>query len=108
VTIDTRAALAVPGVLAVMTGKEMLSDGLAPLPLFPLLDFQADLKLWNSDGAPLFLAPHYALATDQARYAGEAVAVVIAETVAAAKDGAECCSSGFAPRVGAGPVQRVP
>src|SRR5258708_16728523 len=41
------------------------------------------------DGCKTFTAPHYALPTDKVRFVGEAVATVIATTVAAAKDGAE-------------------
>src|SRR5262249_8307044 len=41
------------------------------------------------DGFKTFTAPHYALPADKVRFVGEAVAMVIADTVAAAKDGAE-------------------
>jgi carbon-monoxide dehydrogenase large subunit len=87
--IDTRAALGVPGVIAVLTGKHLLGDGLKPIPHKPLVLHPAEPNLANRDGSPIFDGPHYPLAHDRARHAGEAVAVVIAATVDAAKDGAE-------------------
>lgn len=88
-SIDIGKALAVPGVLAVLTGRDLLADGLKPIPHKPFSSHPADLPLANKDGSPVFTAPHYPLAPDKARHVGEAVAMVIAETVAAAKDGAE-------------------
>src|SRR5258708_13453547 len=41
------------------------------------------------DGCKTFTAPHYALPADKVRFVGEAVGMVVATTVAAAKDGAE-------------------
>ena len=87
--IDARNARATPGVIAVLTGADMLADGLKPLPHHVFAPHPADIRMANKDGSPVFSAPHYPLAPDKARYAGEAVAVVIAESVAAAKDGAE-------------------
>ena len=87
--IDVRAALAIPGVLGVLTGKELLADGLKPLPHHVLSMHPAEIRLVNRDGSPLFSAPHYPLATDKVRYVGEQIAVVIGATVALAKDGAE-------------------
>ncbi|MCC7082743.1 MAG: xanthine dehydrogenase family protein molybdopterin-binding subunit [Burkholderiales bacterium] len=87
--IDTGAARAVPGVLAVLTGHDLRADGLRPLPHQPLSLHPAELRLANRDGTPIFAAPHYPLASDRVRYVGEAAAVVIAQSVAAAKDGAE-------------------
>lgn len=86
---DIGKALAVPGVLAVLTGRDMLADGLKPIPHKPFALHPADITLVNRDGSPVFAAPHYPLAPDKARYVGEAVAMVIAETVAAAKDAVE-------------------
>ena len=43
----------------------------------------------NRDGTPMLTPVRYALATDKVRHVGEAVAAVIGETLAAAKDGAE-------------------
>jgi len=82
-------ALAVPGVLAVLTGADCLADGLKPIPHKPWSPHPAETKLRNSGGAPPFEAPHYLLPADKARFVGEAVAIVVAETLASAKDAAE-------------------
>ena len=89
VAIDIQNALSSPGVLAVLTGRDWLADGLKPLPHQPYSFHPAEMPLANSDGSPVFTPPHYPLAPDKARYVGEAIAMVIAESVAAAKDGAE-------------------
>jgi carbon-monoxide dehydrogenase large subunit len=87
--IDTQRALASPGVLAALTGQDLLADGLKPFPHKPFTAHPADIKLENTDGTPLYSAPQYALAIGRVRHVGEAIAIVIAETVAAARDGAE-------------------
>ena len=45
--------------------------------------------LHNRDGSPVPVAPHHVLPTDRVRHVGTAVAFVIAETIAQAKDAAE-------------------
>ncbi|MGH8636439.1 MAG: xanthine dehydrogenase family protein molybdopterin-binding subunit [Burkholderiales bacterium] len=87
--IDTSAALAVPGVAAVLTGQDLRADKLNPLPHHPLSMHPAEIRLTNRDGTPIFTALHYPLAADKVRFVGEALAVVIAESAAIAKDGAE-------------------
>ncbi|MDO8597244.1 MAG: xanthine dehydrogenase family protein molybdopterin-binding subunit [Sulfuricaulis sp.] len=87
--IDIQKALAVPGVLAVLTGPDLRADGLKHIPYNPFTLHPADLRMANKDGSPVFVARCYPLALDKARYVGEAVAMVIAETVDFAKDGAE-------------------
>ena len=87
--IDTAAAKAVPGVLAVFTGADFLADGLKPIPHKPWSPHPAEATLRNKGGEPPFEAPHYPLPADKARFVGEAVAMVVAETVHAAKNGAE-------------------
>jgi carbon-monoxide dehydrogenase large subunit len=88
-SIDVHAALAMPGVLAVLTGNDLLADGLNPLPHLPLSLHPAEIRLQNRDGSPLFTAPHHALASDKVRFVGEPLAVAIAASVAQAKDAAE-------------------
>jgi carbon-monoxide dehydrogenase large subunit len=87
--IDTRPALAIPGVAAVLTGQDLRTDGLKPIPHHPMSMHPAEIRLANRDGTPVFSAPHYPLACDKVRFVGEALAVVIAESVAIARDGAE-------------------
>jgi carbon-monoxide dehydrogenase large subunit len=87
--IDTAAARAVPGVLAVLTGRDILADGVKPIPHKAFSYHPAEIPLRNKDDAPIFAARHYPLPADRARFVGEAVAMVVAETVAIAKDAAE-------------------
>jgi carbon-monoxide dehydrogenase large subunit len=87
--IATDKAKVLPGVLAVLTGADCLADGLKPIPHKPWSPHPAEAKLTNKGGVAPFEAPHYPLPTDKARFVGEAVAMVVAETVNAAKDGAE-------------------
>jgi aerobic carbon-monoxide dehydrogenase large subunit len=87
--VDTATAMAVPGVLAVLTGRDLLADGLRPIPHKVWQQHPVDLTLRERNGVKTFTAPHHALPADKVRFVGEAVAVVIAETLASAKDGAE-------------------
>ena len=87
--ITIEKALGSSGVLAVLTGRDMLADGLKPIPHNVFVLHPADKPLHNKDGSPIFVAPQYPLAPDKARYAGEAVAMVVADSLAAALDGAE-------------------
>jgi len=87
--IDFVEALAVPGVIAVLTGKDALADGLKPIPHRPVPTNPNEFPLGGRDGSSIFIAPHPVLATDTARFVGEPVAMVIAGTAAAAADGAE-------------------
>src|SRR5438128_2742236 len=83
--IDKAAALALPGVLAVLTGADALADGLRAIPHRPVIG-PPDIVLKNRDGSASFLSPHRVLPHDKARFAGEAVAMVVADTLAAARD----------------------
>ena len=87
--IDIAPAMMAPGVLAVLTGRDLQADGLEPIPHKVWSQHPAELRLRERDGFQTFTAPHYALPSDKVRFVGEAVAMVIAITVAAAKDGAE-------------------
>ena len=86
---DPAAALAAPGVLAVLTGADAAADGLQPIPHRPVPTNPHEVPLRSRDGSPFFVAPHWPLPTDRARFVGEAVAMVVAETAAAARDGAD-------------------
>ena len=88
--IDISAAVKMPGVLAVLTGADAKSDGLKAIPHTPIpMKPPADILLVNRDGSAHGYAPHDALPADRVRYVGEQVAMVIAETINAAKDAAE-------------------
>ncbi len=79
--IDTAAALAMPGVLAVYTGADLQAAGYGTLKCVP--------PLKNRDGTPMKKPARPALAIDKVRFVGDPVACVIAETAIAAKDAAE-------------------
>jgi carbon-monoxide dehydrogenase large subunit len=87
--VDAADALATPGAIAVLTGRHAADDGLKPIPYRPISPNPHEVPLRNRDGSPVFLAPCPPLPLDAARFVGEAVALVVAETLAAAKDAAE-------------------
>ena len=90
--IVTAAARAAPGVIGVLTAADCVADGLDGI-THPAMTIDAiDITkpgLVNQDGSPAFDPPHLPFARDKARHVGEAVAMVVAETVALAKDAAE-------------------
>ena len=75
--VDVSKALAMEGCVAAFSGADMADEWAAPLVCaWPVTD---DIKM----------SEHWPLAKDKARYAGDGVAVVVAETRALAKDAAE-------------------
>ena len=80
-SIDASAAKKMPGVVAVLTGAELAADKVGNL--------ICGWMITSKDGSPMKMAPHPALAADTVNYVGDAVAVVIAETQAQARDAAE-------------------
>jgi carbon-monoxide dehydrogenase large subunit len=95
--IEAAAALATSGVLAVLTGADATADGLSGISHNPLHSSPPDIAIPNRDGSDHFVAPHYVLPDDKARFVGEPVAMVIAETIEAARDGAELVEVGYEP-----------
>jgi carbon-monoxide dehydrogenase large subunit len=89
VQLDAAAARANPNVLGVFTGKDMLADGLGPIPHSPAAQSRYDLRLTAAGGGSPFIGSHELLAIDEVRYVGEAIAIVVAETREAALDAAE-------------------
>ena len=81
VSIDAASALAMPGVIAVIAGQELVDAGLKPIPA------AAPFK-WK-DGSAQRLAQRPSLAHQFVRHIGEPVALVVAETAAQAQDAAE-------------------
>ena len=77
--IDATAALRMAGVLAVFTGDDVADLG----------TMKMTLKRTRPDGSPMFAPPHRGLTRDRARYVGDPVAMVVAETLAQAEDAAE-------------------
>jgi carbon-monoxide dehydrogenase large subunit len=90
-------ALKIPGVIAVLSGADAAADGLRPIPHSPVPTNPHELQLRNPDGSEPFIADQAPLPVDRARLVGEAVAMVIAETAAAARDGAEAVLVDYEP-----------
>jgi carbon-monoxide dehydrogenase large subunit len=80
-SIDTSAASRAPGVLGVFTGQDIAAGGFKSLP--------AALPVKGRGGMELINPGRPALAQGRVRFAGDAVAIVIAETALAAQDAAE-------------------
>ena len=91
-SIDATAALAMPGVLAVLTGNDAARDGLKPVPFRPVSPNPHEVQLKAS-----FLAPYPLLPQDRVRFVGQAVAFVVAENAMAAKDAAESVAVDYEP-----------
>jgi aerobic carbon-monoxide dehydrogenase large subunit len=89
VNIDSTRAKGMPGVLGVFCGTDVLADRLGPIPHDPLPKTRYDMKLHGPGGGAVFIGPHLLLPADKARHVGEAVAMVVAETVTQALDAAE-------------------
>jgi carbon-monoxide dehydrogenase large subunit len=87
--IDAAAALSVPGVLAVFTGEDLARDGIGPIPCLSAVT--------NRDGTPSVLPPHPAIARGRVRHVGDTVAMVVAESAAAARDAAELIAVDYEP-----------
>jgi len=83
--VDVSKARAAEGVVAAFSGADLAPDWAAPLPCaWPVTEDMAN-------------PPHLPLATDKARYAGDGVAVVVAESRALAKDAAELVEVDYEP-----------
>src|SRR6185437_8242829 len=80
-SIDASAAKKMPGVVAVLTGAELANDKIGNL--------ICGWMIHSKDGTPMKMAPHPALAATSVNHVGDAVAVVIAETKAQARDASE-------------------
>ena len=79
--IDTRAAAQAEGVVAIYTGADMREDGIESIPTI--------WQITDKNGNPQVEPPHWSLAVDKVRHVGDGVALVLAETLSAAKDAAE-------------------
>jgi carbon-monoxide dehydrogenase large subunit len=81
-SIDASAAKDMSGVVAILTGKQLADDKIGNL--------ICGWAITSKDGTPMKMSAHPAIAADKANHVGDAVAVVIAETLGQAKDAAEC------------------
>lgn len=89
VRLNSDAARAMPGVLAVFSGADLLADGVGALGVPALFK--------RPDGSPMSAPPRYALEPSVARYVGHGVAAVVAETRAQAQDAAEAIEVEYEP-----------
>ena len=78
--IKADATRKAPGVVAVLTGADLAAEKIGNIPTGWLIH--------SKDGSPMVEPPHPALAQGEARYAGDAVAMVIAETRDQAREAA--------------------
>ncbi len=81
ISVDLSGALALPGVLAAYSGATLVAAGVKPI--------AAGIPFPRPDGSPAASAPRHALAVDRARYVGEAVAAVVAQSRDAALAGSD-------------------
>jgi carbon-monoxide dehydrogenase large subunit len=79
--IDSSAALKMPGVVAVLTGQELVDDKVGNL--------ICGWAITSKDGSPMKMGAWPAMAPETVRFVGQAVAVVIADTKNLARDAAE-------------------
>jgi carbon-monoxide dehydrogenase large subunit len=89
-SIDTRPALQMPGVHAVLTGDDYRADALGSLPSM------APYK--KRDGSPMYLPLRPAIAIGRAMHVGHPIAVVVADTLDLARDAAERVAIDYVPR----------
>ncbi|MBP0590392.1 xanthine dehydrogenase family protein molybdopterin-binding subunit [Paraburkholderia sp. LEh10] len=94
--IKSDVAAEAPGVVAIFVGSDLVEDGVSPIPhdnFFlgsrEAMKASADVYLVNRDGSETRVPPHRLLPLDRTRYVGEAVAMVVADSVEHAKDAAE-------------------
>ena len=80
-SVDTQAARAAPGVLAVLTGRDAEADGIGRFPVM--------VDVPGRDGGKLWPTPREMLQTAKVRFVGDPVALVVAETRQEAQDAAE-------------------
>ena len=79
--IDAKAASGMPGVVAILTGEQLAVDKIGNL--------ICGWMIHSKDGTPMKMSAHPAIASGKACYVGDPVALVVAETLAQAKDAAE-------------------
>src|SRR5947207_5999626 len=79
--LDATAARAMPGVRLILTGEDVVADGLGNVPCMHPLN--------NRDGTPRHDTPRPVLAVEKVRHVGEPVAFVVAEKLSQARDAAE-------------------
>jgi len=97
IAIDSARAAAMPGVIAVLTGADWQADGISPMIHIAAPSGDTSLGMTPEKWEKVYLARHYPLTVDRARYVGDGVAMVIAETAAQARDAAEAVEIDYRP-----------
>ena len=87
--IDAAAARAAPGVLAILTAEDAAADSLGDIPCL--------VPVTNIDGTQRADTPRPVLARGRVRHVGDPVALLVAETLAQAKDAAELIAIEYEP-----------
>jgi carbon-monoxide dehydrogenase large subunit len=85
--IDVSRARTAPGVVGVITAGDL--DGVGTMPVAA--------QIRSRDGQPLHITPKTLLAADKVRFAGEAIALVVADSPGEAKDAAELVEIAYEP-----------
>jgi len=80
-SIDTSAAQKMPGVIGILDGKQLQADGIGSI--------ICGWMIHSKDGSPMKMGNWRPLAHDVVRYVGDAILIVVADSIAEAKDAAE-------------------
>lgn len=96
--LDTSAVLAMPGVIGVVTPRDTAGTGYVPV--------RGAFK--SRDGSAMHQSPKLLLPDDKVRFAGEAVAMVVAETAVQAKDAAEAVQVEYEPLQASVTIESAP
>lgn len=85
--IDKSAALAMPGVIDILDGKQLTADAIG--------NIICGWMIHSKDGSPMNMGVWRPLAEDTVRYVGDAIAIVVADTKAQAREAAEAVAIDF-------------
>ncbi len=96
VSVNKAAALAAPGVLAVLTGADYLAEGLGMIPHNAGLMGPPDVAVRLAGVGPI-ATRHYPMPHDRVRFVGEPAAMIVAESIEQAKDAAELIEIAYEP-----------
>jgi carbon-monoxide dehydrogenase large subunit len=93
ISFDAKPALAIAGVLGVFGGRDLIADGVGPIPTL-IAERGGGIK--SRDGSAFAEPVWHPLAIDRVRHVGEPVALVVGASAAAARDGADAVRVGYA------------
>ena len=85
--LDTTAAQAMPGVLAVVSGQDLKAAGVKPM--------ARAMNFKRADGSPLSSTTRHILATERVRFVGEPIVAVVATTEVIARNAIEAIDIEF-------------